>query len=71
MFNGSATVSIDISYDGVTDHDFIGPNQAKIRDFQANHSEVGGSGQKYGRKGQIVWGKTAESPLFLQMIGSR
>jgi hypothetical protein len=71
MFNGSLTVSIDISYDGVNNHDFIGPNQAKIRDFQANHSDINGSGTKYGRKGQIVWGKTAESPTFLQLIGSR
>ncbi len=73
MFNGSTTVSIDISYDGVNDHDFIGPLQAKIRDFQANHRDTAnnGSGTLYGRKGQIVWGKTAESPTFLQMIGSR
>lgn len=73
MFNPSTTVSIDISYDGVNDHDFIGPNQAKIRDFQANHANNPNSaaGTKYGRKGQIVWGKTAESPTFLQMIGSR
>ncbi len=71
MFNPSATVSIDISYDGVNNHDFIGPNQAKVRDFQANHADLGGSGTKYGRKGQLVWGKTAESPTFLQMIGIR
>ncbi len=71
MFNGSLTVSIDISYDGVNNHDFIGPQQAKIRDFQANHSDISGSGTKYGRKGQLVWGKTAETPTYLQMIGSR
>ena len=73
MFNPSTTVSIDISYDGVTDHDFIGPQQAKIRDFQANHATNpnSASGTKYGRKGQLVWGKTAASPTFLQMIGSR
>lgn len=73
MFNGSTTASIDISYDGVNDHDFIGPNQAKIRDFQANHRDTAsfGSGTLYGRKGQIIWGKTAEVPTYLQMIGSR
>jgi len=73
IFNPSLIVSIDISYDGVNNHDFIGPNQAKIRDFQANHRDVAnfGGGTLYGRKGQIVWGKTAESPTFLQMIGSR
>ena len=72
LFNGSTTVSIDISYDGVNNHDFIGPLQAKIRDFQANHAaNLQSSGTKYGRKGQIVYGKTAESPTYLQMIGSR
>lgn len=73
MYNGSSTVAIDISYDGVNNHDFIGPLQTKVRDFQANHRDTGsfGSGTLYGRKGQIVWGKTAESPNYLQMIGAR
>lgn len=73
MYNGSTTVAIDISYDGVEDHDFIGPGQTKCRDFQANHANNPNSsgGTKYGRKGQIVYGKTAEAPTYLQMIGAR
>lgn len=73
LFNGSTTVSIDISYDGVNDHDFIPPQGTLIVDLQANHAENPNSagGTKYGRKGQLIWGKTAESPTFLQMIGYR
>lgn len=71
LFNGSLTVSIDISYDGVTNHDFIPPQGTLIVDFQTNHADISGSGTKYLRKGQIIWGKTAESPTFLQMIGYR
>ncbi len=73
LFNGSLTVSIDISYDGVNNHDFIPPQGTLIVDFQTNHSTAmgHGSGVKYGRAGQLIWGKTAESPTWLQMIGYR
>ena len=73
LFNGSTSVSIDISYDGINNHDFIPPQGTCIIDFQANHSTSGGhgSGTKYGRAGQLIWGKVAESPNFLQMIGFR
>lgn len=73
LFNGSLTVSIDISYDGVNNHDFIPPQGTLIVDLQCNHSTAYGtsSGTKYGRSGQLIWGKTAESPTYLQMIGYR
>lgn len=73
LFNGSSTVSIDISYDGVNDHDFIPPQGTLIVDFQTNHStSMGfGSGVKYLRAGQLIWGKTAEQPAFLQIMGYR
>ncbi len=73
LYNGSTSVSIDISYDGVTDHDFIPPLGTLIVDLQANHSTADGhgSGTKYFRKGQKIWGKTAETPTYLQMIGYR
>lgn len=73
LYNGSTTVSIDISYDGVTNHDFIPPLGTLIIDLQANHKDNSsyGSGTLNGRKGQLVWGKTAESPTFLQLIGFR
>lgn len=71
LYNGSTTVAIDISYDGVNNHDFIPPLGTLIVDFQAGHSDNPpyGSGTKYLRAGQLIWGKTAESPTFLQMIG--
>ena len=73
LYNGSTTVSIDISLDGVNDHDFIPPLGTLIVDFQAGHADASayGAGTLYVRKGQILWGKTAESPLYLQIIGYR
>jgi hypothetical protein len=73
LYNGSTTVSIDISLDGVNNHDFIPPMGTLIVDFQAGHADNSayGAGTLYMRKGQILWGKTAESPSFLQMIGYR
>lgn len=73
LYNGSETVSIDISLDGVNPHDFIPPLGTLIVDFQAGHANnsSNGSGTLYVRKGQILWGKTAESPTYLQMIGYR
>ena len=71
IYNPSTTVSIDISLDGVNNHDFIPPLATIIIDFQTNHADISGSGTKYMRQGQIIWGKTAESPSFLQIVGFR
>lgn len=72
LYNGSTTVSIDISLDGVNNHDFIPPLGTLIVDFQTNHySAPHNQGTLNIRKGQILWGKTAESPTYLQMIGYR
>lgn len=73
LYNGSTTVSIDISLDGVNNHDFIPPLGTLIVDFQGNHADASayGAGTLYVRKGQILWGKTAESPAYLQIIGYR
>lgn len=73
LYNGSTTVSIDISLDGVTDHDFIHPGGTLIVDFQTNHYDGGtyGTGTLNLRKGQIIWGKTAEAPTYLQIVGYR
>ena len=73
LYNGSTTVSIDISLDGVNNHDFIPPLGTLIVDFQTNHYDGGtyGTGTLNVHQGQILWGKTAESPTFLQMIGYR
>lgn len=73
LFNASTTVSIDISLDGVTDHSFIPPQGTLIIDFQTNHSAstTYGSGVLNGRQGQIIYGKTASQPTWLQIIGYR
>ena len=73
IYNPSTTVSIDVSLDGVNNHDFIPPLATLIVDFQTNHFDSAsyGSGTLNVRKGQILWGKTAESPTFLQIIGYR
>ncbi len=73
LYNASTTVSIDISLDGVIDHDFIPPLGTLIIDFQTNHSanSAYNMGTLYMRKGQILYGKTAEAPTYLQMVGYR
>jgi len=73
LYNGSTTVSVDISLDGVTNHDFIPPLGTLIVDFQAGHADnsSNGAGTLYVRRGQILYGKTAESPTFIQIIGYR
>ncbi len=73
LYNGSTTVAIDISLDGVHDHDFIPPLGTLIVDFQAGHADnsSNGAGTLYVRKGQILWGKTAESPAYLNIVGYR
>jgi hypothetical protein len=73
IYNPSTTVSLDISFDGVNDHDFIPPLSTLIVDFQTNHYDgpIFSSGQWNVAKYQILWGKTASNPTFLQIIGYR
>ena|SRR5208337_5164666 len=73
LYNPSTTISIDISLDGVTDHDFIPPNGTLIVDFQTNHYDgpITGAGTLTIAQGQILWGKTASQPTFVQIIGYR
>lgn len=73
IYNPSTTVSIDVSLDGVTAHDFIPPLSTLIVDFQTNHYDGGtyGTGTLNVRQGQIIWGKTASNPTFVQIIGYR
>lgn len=71
IYNPSTTVSIDVSFDGVEDNDFIPPLSTLIVDFQANHESgpVYDSGVWKVSRYQILWGKTASNPTFLQIIG--
>lgn len=72
IFNGS-TVGVDISYDGVNKHDFWPSGATIVLDFQTNHSNNPpyGSGTKYLRSGQIIWGRTSTTSTFLQISGYR
>lgn len=73
IYNPSTTVSIDVSLDGVNDHDFIPPLGTLIVDFQANHKTESsfGSGTLSVGAGQIIFGKTAAQPTYLQIVGYR
>ena len=72
IYNGSA-VGIDISFDGVTKHAYWPPGATLIVDFQTNHADTGsfGAGTKYGRKGQIIYGRTTSTGTQLQIMGFR
>lgn len=72
IFNG-ATVGVDISYDGVTKHDFWPSGATIIFDFQSNHSMNPNSagGTKYLRRGQIIYGRTSTTSTYLQISGYR
>ena len=73
IYNPSTTISIDISLDGVNDHDFIPPLGTLIVDFQTNHYDgpIYGTGTLNVAEGQILYGKTAAHPTFLQIVGYR
>lgn len=73
LYNGSSTVAIDISLDGVTDHSFIPPLGTLIIDFQTNHwdGSSSGTGTLNLRAGQIIYGKTAANATYLQIVGYR
>jgi len=71
IYNGSA-VGVDISYDGVTKHDFWPAGATLIIDLQANHQNVGSEpGTLNGRKGQIIYGRTSSTSTQLQIAGYR
>lgn len=73
IFNPSTSVGIDISYDGVNKHDYWPPGATIIFDFQTNHSDTAsnGAGTLYGRKGQIIYGRTSSSNTDIQIAGYR
>lgn len=73
IYNPSASVSIEISLDSVKPHDFIPPQSTLIVDFQSNHYDSAsyGSGTLNVAKGQILYGRTAANPTYLQIIGYR
>lgn len=73
FYNPSTTVSIEISLDGVTAHDFVPPLGTVIIDCQTNHADDApyAAGTLNVKKGQILYGRTAANPTYFQMIGFR
>jgi hypothetical protein len=69
----AGTQGIDISYDGVTDHDFYPSGATIIIDLQTNHADNSayGAGTLYGRKGQVIFGKGTAGTGNLYIIGIR
>ncbi len=69
----AGTQGVDVSYDGVTDHDFFPGGSTLILDFQTNHvnSSSFGAGTLNGRKGQIIYGKGTAGIGNLYIIGYR
>lgn len=73
------TQGVDISYNGVTDHDFIPPFAPGtnvvpfVLNLQANHAcnSSNGSGTLNGRKGQIIYGKGTAGTGNLYIIAYR
>lgn len=72
IYNGG-TGDIDISYDGVTPHDYFPAGATIIIDLQTNHSDnsSNGAGTLNGRKGQIIYGLGTAGVGILRIIGFR
>jgi hypothetical protein len=73
MYNPSATISIEVSLNGVDPHFFWPPKATLIIDMQTNHASgpTHGGGVLYGAQGQILYGRLAVNPSFVQMMGMR
>ncbi len=73
IFNGSTTVGVIVSLDGVTDHLYWPPQGTLIIDLQSNHSNRGtySTGTLNVARSQILWGKTAASQTDLFISGYR
>ena len=70
IYNGG-TVGVTISYDGITDHDIYPASSTFVIDLQTNHANDSqcASGTKYGRKGQIIYGKGTAGTGTLYIVG--
>ena len=68
VYNDGST-GVTISYDGVINNDYLPSKGTMIIDLQSNHADNSayGSGTKYGRKGQLVWGKGTASSAGLNI----
>ena len=69
FYNSSSSLII-ISYDGVTDHDFVPPSSIFIYDAQSNAEGVQNAlGKKALRKLTVVYAKTSSDTDRLLMAG--
>jgi len=70
IYNGGNT-GVIVSYDGVTDNDIYPANSTFVFDIQANHAcnSAYSSGTKYGRKGQVIYGRGTAGIGNLYIIG--
>lgn len=67
VYNDGST-GVTISFDGVVKHDYLPTKGTMIIDLQANHAnDSGAQGTKYGRKGQLVYGKGSASSAGLSI----
>lgn len=67
VYNDGST-SVTISFDGIVKHDYLPTKGTMIIDLQANHAnDCGAQGTKYGRKGQLVYGKGSASSAGLSI----
>lgn len=71
VYNPSTTASVELSLDGITPHDFIPPLGTCIVDIQTNcdQNSSSGMGRLRIRKGQILYGRNAPNPTYIQIIG--
>ena len=72
IYNGGS-VGIDISYNGITPHDYWPAGATLIIDLQANHADNSayGSGTLGGRKGQKIYGLGTAGTGTLYIAGYR
>jgi len=71
IYNPSLSVSIEISLNGVDPHIFIPPTGALIVDFQSNKDSgcISGGGILNLQQYQVLYGREAPNPTFLQIMG--
>ena len=73
LYNGSSTIGVVISLDGVNDHLYLPPLGTLLIDCQSNHSSqtTYGTGTLYMARSQILYGKTTANQNYIFIAGLR
>lgn len=73
VIKNTSNVGVTISYDGITQHDFIEAGGHLVLDLQTNHSTNSSysSGTLNGRQGQIIFGKGTAGTGNIYITGYR